>query len=144
MKGIVRIAVLLLVAIALPGMRGADAVSGISASELAETGISSPASAQESLIFPENQDDGILRRRLPALNDGGVAFSAARTISEASRERNFSKERNNCSQHLRSGFSRNGRTICSTRVCGFIFGSVAIPGFLSGLSPTVSLKRLRI
>lgn len=133
---IVRIIAIFAAVFALSGTRGG---AGLSDSE-------NKTEFQEAFIFQETGDGEFDRPEFPALNDGGLAFSAARTVSEASRVRNLSEERNGSSQHPRTGFCRSGKVVCTARPCNFIIDrvTVPIPGFLSGLSSVVILRRLRI
>lgn len=136
MKGFVRIIALIAAVFAVSGTCGTVPL----------TGTSDMTVFHEARLFPKGETDEFCRHDFPALNDGGFVFSAARSVSEASRVRNLQEERNNNSQHTRSGFFRSGKVICTARPCNFIIDSVTvpIPGFLSGLSSAVALKRLRI
>ena len=120
MKGLVRIVAIFAAVFALSGTRGGASLSDREAK----------TEFQEAFIFQETEDWEFDRHEFPALNNGGLAFSVARTVSEASRVRNLSEERNGSSQH--SGNFVIDRVI------------VPIPGYLSGLSSSVILRRLRI
>lgn len=136
MKGLVRIIAIFAAVFALSGTRGGASISDrVTKTEF-----------QEAFIFQETEDWEFDRHEFPALNNGGLAFSAARTVSEASRVRNLSEERNGSSQHPRTGFCRSGKIVCTARAGNFVIDRiiVPIPGYLSGLSSSVILRRLRI
>lgn len=94
MKGLVRIIAIFAAVFALSGTRGGASLSDREAK----------TEFQEALIFQETEDWEFDRHEFPALNNGGLAFSVARTVSEASRVRNLSEERNGSSQHPPHGF----------------------------------------
>jgi len=141
MKAFVRLIALAAAVFALSGIRGAEAVQGDD--EANERQVNS----QSSLFSAEDrgQEDADWCNR-SALIDGGLEFSAARTVSPASRVRSFSEERNNSPQHSRTGFFRSGKTVCTARPCNFMMDRITSPvsGALSGLSSAVALERLRI
>ena len=136
MKGLVRIIAIFAAVFALSGTRGEASLSDREAK----------TEFQEAFIFQETEDWEFDRHEFPALNNGGLAFSAARTVREASRVRNLSEERNGSSQHSRTCFCRSGKIVCTALSGNFIIDRVIvpIPGFLSGLSSSVILRRLRI
>ena len=136
MKGLVRIIAIFAAVFALSGTRGGASLSDREAQ----------TEFQEAFIFQETEDWEFDRHEFPALNNGGLAFSVARTVSEASRVRNLSEERNGSSQHPRTGFCRSGKIVCTARSGNFVIDRVIvpIPGYLSGLSSSVILRRLRI
>ena len=130
MKGLVRIIAIFAAVFALSGTRGGASLSD----------------REAKTEFQETEDWEFDSHEFPALNNGGLAFSVARTVSEASRVRNLSEERNGSSQHSRTCFCRSGKIVCTARSGNFIIDRVIvpIPGFLSGLSSSVILRRLRI
>ncbi len=142
MKAFVRLIALAVAVFALSGTRGTEVVQGNDAFH--EEQINS----QSSLLSSQDrgQEDADWCNRT-ALNDGGLVFSAARTVSSASRVRNFSEERNNSpQQHSRTGFFRSGKTVCTARPGNFMLDCITSPvsGALSGLSSAIVLERLRI
>ncbi len=135
MKGFVRIIALLCTAFALSGVRGTDAAPD------------NATGHKESILVQEREQEDADWCNRTALNDGGLEFSAARTVSQASRVRSFSDERNNSpQQHSRTGFFRSGKIVCTVRPSNFMLDSIVSPvsGALSGLSSAIALERLRI
>ncbi len=142
MKAFVRLLALAAAVFALSGTRGAETARG-------NDDVHEKQVCSQSSIFSgqdRGQEDADWCNRT-ALNDGGLEFSAARTVSAASRVRNFSEERNNSpQQHSRTGFFRSGKTVCTARPGNFMLDRITSPvsGALSGLSSAVALERLRI
>lgn len=135
MKGFVRIIALLCTAFALSGIRGTDGAPD------------NATGHKESILVQDREQEDADWCNRTALNDGGLEFSAARTVSQASRVRSFSDERNNSpQQHSRTGFFRSGKIVCTVRPSNFMLDCIVSPvsGALSGLSSAIALERLRI
>lgn len=142
MKAFVRLIALAAAVFALSETRGAEAVRGND--DVHEEQVNSQSALFSSQDRGQEDADWCNRT---ALNDGGLEFSAARTVRAASRVRSFSEERNNSpQQHSRTGFFRSGKTVCTARPCNFMLDRITSPvsGALSGLSSAVALERLRI
>ena len=148
MKGFVRLIALAAAVFALSGIHGGENMRGDGVLQMNDA-VHGRASDFQSSIFSvhdREQEDADWCNRT-ALNDAGLEFSAARPVSQASRVRNFSDERNNSpQQHSRTGFLRSGKTVCTARPANFMLDCITSPvsGSLSGLSAAVALERLRI
>lgn len=148
MKGFVRLIALVAAVFALSGIHGGENLRGDGVWQMNDA-VHGGASDLQSALFSvhdREQEDADWCNRT-ALNDGGLEFSAARTVSQAARVRNFSDERNNSpQQHSRTGFFRSGKTVCTARPANFMLDCIASPvsGALSGLSAAIALERLRI
>lgn len=135
MDRFIRLVMLLVTVLALSGVRGEEPVSD------------EDVRHEESfLVQDREQEDADWCNRV-ALNDGGLEFSAARLLSQASRVRSFADERNNSpQQHSRTAFSRSGKIVCMARGSNFMLDRITNPvsGAVAGLAATVALERLRI